>query len=195
LIGSEGLRAPLSPPPTRKERPHEEGSHLTFHLAAAPGRSRTADLSLALLSPNSSVQPPSSHDGLPSPRHMKTLYVLARWTFRGPRLRDRPSARRASSMPGQPCSGGTARRTGVPRRGQVVLYLSGPRCAPATEPGWPRGPGGSGRPRRLRDREFGTADGFHAHFLRRRQGYDVPTSPTKNAKPGSWGLRESLLLP
>jgi hypothetical protein len=40
---------------------------------------------------------------------------------------------------------------------------------PATEPGWPRGPGGSGRPRRLRDREPEIADGFHPHFLRRRQ--------------------------
>jgi hypothetical protein len=52
--------------------------------------------------------------------------------FRGARLRDRPSDRWASSMPGQPCSGGTAHRTGVPRRGQAVLYLSGTRCSPAT---------------------------------------------------------------
>jgi hypothetical protein len=114
-------------------------------------------------------QPPSGHDGLASPQHTETLRVLAGRTFRGPRLRDRPSVRRVSSMPGQPCSGGTAHRTGVPRRGRGVLYLSGRRCSPATEPGCPRGPSGSGRPWRLRDREPGTTNGFHAHFLRRRQ--------------------------
>ena len=37
---------------SRKERPHEEDSHLTLHLVAAPGRSGLADLSLAFLRPD-----------------------------------------------------------------------------------------------------------------------------------------------
>jgi len=126
-------------------------------------------------------KPPSGYDGLPSPRHMKTLRG-----WRGGRSAGLASGAapppagprrcRASLAPAAPP---TERACHVGERVSCIsLECHAPpattRCrmtrngCPAGWPGTQSGPadwvwpGGSGRPRRLRDREPATADGFHA---------------------------------